>query len=134
MREQNRHRLMRAAARAILAWRAGALPESAAQAQPIMGAELHADAQIFPPLIYQWLSPTSFRIGIDPFGPLPAFATREQVSRVAPASGTARESSVIEGQWSLQLDCEELPPLPPLPTDATPAGDGVRAASGTAPH
>ena len=117
----NRHRMVRAAALAIDAWRGdarrtGALPADAVQAEALMGPLLHADAHLLPALRYERLSPTRFRLGIDPAGPLPAFVDPagwlDDTGTGKPASSVA----AVELKWSLELDCADGPRAGPAAT------------------
>jgi hypothetical protein len=103
-------RLTRAAVRAVLAWRAGALPADHTQAEAIMGRDLHANAALLPPLVYEKLSPTRFRLGFATTVPVAARSERDPW-RERSAIGMPPSKGVVDLRlMSLELDCAEVAP------------------------
>jgi hypothetical protein len=123
---EQRHRLLRAAARAYLAWRNGALPVDDAQAQHLLGADLHASPHLLPPLLYTRLSASRFRLGLDPHGPLPATVPEDERKRFLPSPSRAVPPPVRDAAWWFELDCAApatvVPDaaVPPAPASAAP--------------
>ena len=99
----HQHRLLRAAARVVLAWRDGALPTDQAAAEALKGVDLRAVPPLLPPLVYERLSPTRFRLGTAslPAGP----------GDLAPGTGQpVGLSPAVAFPKSLELDCAALVP------------------------
>jgi hypothetical protein len=120
----NHHRMTRAAAVATTAWRSGDLPANHAQAEVLMGGLLHAEAHLLPPLVYERLSPTRFRLGLDPAGPLPACTDRDHLQAHTTIGQPAAAEAAVDEPWSLELDCAGLsrtsPPAAAAPPPAAP--------------
>ena len=117
----NEHRMVRACAALITAWRAGGLPANAAQAHTLLGALADATA-LMPPLIYERLSPSRFRLGVDPRPPIPALmalAFEWNYSDIGKSAGT---SPWVHHEWSLELDCAALAPATHAATEAATTG------------
>ena len=105
----NAHRLQRCAVLVAVAYRQQHALPAALPASPLAAA-LAAD---LPPLRYEVLSPSRFRIGVDPTGPPPSIPAGRFVSDIGkPASTKAyimRESSL----WSLEIDLDAILIPPP---------------------
>ena len=105
----NRHRMVRAAARALLAWRAGALPADQAAAEAMMGPLLHGSGRILPPLVYERLSASRFRVGIaDPhgagYGTLDPYIPYREATNPVRCGGPAGTDGLIVRGWLLEID------------------------------
>jgi hypothetical protein len=132
-------RTRRAMTRAILAWRADTLP-TVEQAETQLAPHLHADPHLLPPLRYERLSPTRFRLSVDPNGNLPAFIPRSVLIRESACGQPAAKQTYVEQRWSVELDCADLPragvaaATPVAPATAAPeTAAPATAASGATP-
>jgi hypothetical protein len=93
--KQHLHRQRRQAALLLAAWRRdGVLP--ATWPTP-------TDPRL-PPLVYERLSDSRFRLGVDPAGPPPSLVPADRIkgSQTGTAAGT---KPIIDSRWSLELDC-----------------------------
>jgi hypothetical protein len=122
----HQQRQIRAAGALILAWRSGALPVDSQAARQCIGPALYDGTTLLPPLVYERLSSSRFRLGIDPNGTLPAFTTRDwlqgRTTTGQPAgAGATSGVAVIAQPWSLELDCAGLPAMAPAAAPAAGA-------------
>jgi hypothetical protein len=110
----NRHRILRCAAIVAETYRRmGTLPD----AMPLTAPAAGIDANL-PLLVYEILTPSRFRIGIDPLAPRPPAIPidRWKPTYLAPAIGTpplAKAASDIRCRWSLEIDLDAILIPPP---------------------
>jgi hypothetical protein len=117
--DANRHRLIRAAAQAITAWNAGALPAN--DDTTTIDRDVLAGTDLLPPLVYERLSPTRFRLSIDPRAPLNPLLPTSRPEPLARFGHPAAEEPLVDDDWWLELDCAACPSRTP--------GGGAAAAS-----
>jgi hypothetical protein len=108
----NRHRLIRCASVIASTYRRrGALPATMPSEAP--AAAIDADQ---PALLYERLSPSRFRVGIDPAGPLPPAipAAHWKEARYASEIGQpASKPAACLYRWSCEIDLDAILIPPP---------------------
>jgi hypothetical protein len=105
----NSHRLQRCAVLVAVAYRQQHALPAALPASPLAAA-LAAD---LPPLRYEVLSPSRFRIGVDPTGPPPSIPAGRFVSDIGKPASTKADTMRESAHWSLEIDLDAILIPPP---------------------
>jgi hypothetical protein len=111
----NGHRLARCAALVAASYRrGGALPATLPAEAPAAAIDAN-----LPALLYERLSPSRMRIGIDPSGPLPPaipadrWAGKGYASEIGRPAGTRSVTMSYNLRWSVELDLDAILLPPP---------------------